>query len=501
MTENDKLPLEGFKEYFINSFEKYGKIEGDKIIIDSGLQKQVVGKIYNKDKEEKKKLKEEYLSLVRDKEIAKASEILVEYIKRKHYIYTTKDDKNNETWIYRDGIYVPQGKSEIKILLREVLEEWFSAFVFNLVMNKIEADTSIDQDAFFKNENAYEIPVQNGILNINTRELTPFNPKKIFFNKLSVKYNPDAKCTQIEKFLKDILSKEEDVKVFYELGGFCLLKEYRFEKAFMFVGNGRNGKDKSLELIKRLIGIENCCSVPINSIIPNTFIISEFYSKMVNLSGEINNQDLKDTSMFKALTGRSLISAPRKFLNPITFVNYAKFIFACNELPMVYDNSRGFWDRWILLEFPYTFVSEQELSIAKDTAFLKLRDESIIDKITTQEEMEGMLIEFLNGLNRLNENKGFSYTEGTEDIKKLWVRKSNSVMAFILDNIEEQYDGHISKKDFRRKYVEYCKKHKINAKSDFVIKKTLEETFGVTEGNREEMNVWNKVWEGIKWKI
>ena len=91
MTENDKLSLEGFKEYFMNSFEKYGKIEGDKIIIDSGLQKQIVGKIYDKDKEEKKRLKEEYLSLVRNKEIL-ASEILVEYIK-KHYIYTTKDVK------------------------------------------------------------------------------------------------------------------------------------------------------------------------------------------------------------------------------------------------------------------------------------------------------------------------------------------------------------------------------------------------------------------------
>jgi putative DNA primase/helicase len=268
----------------------------------------------------------------------------------------------------------------------------------------------------------------------------------------------------------------------------------------MFVGNGRNGKDKALELIKRLIGIENCCSVPLSSIIPDSFIISEFFNKMVNLSEEISNLDLKDTGAFKALTGRSLQSAPRKFLKPVTFVNHAKFIFACNELPMVYDNSKGFWDRWVLLDFPYTFLPKQEIENTKDKTNLKIRDEDIIEKITTPDELSGLLNKFLDGFDRIIDFKRFSSTQGSEEIKQFWIRKSNSCTAFCLNEVEDSYDEFITKKDFRKKYSEFCKKHKITARSDYVIKRTLEELYGCSEENKEIVGRWGKVWGGVKWK-
>ena len=434
------------------------------------------------------------------KDWGKASELLVNFIKKKMWIYTTKDDVKSEVWVYRDGIYVPQGRSEIKELLRDILGDFYSQHVYGLVLAKIEPDTYIDQDKFFGNNYVDEVPVLNGLLNLRTRTLSPFTPDKIFFNKLPVEYNKDALCPQIDKFVSEILTNVEDVKVFYEMGGFCLWKEYKFEKAFMLVGNGRNGKDKSLELIKRLLGIENCCSVPLAAIEPDSFIISEFHNKMANLAGEISNQDLKDASAFKALTGRSLQSAPRKFLQPITFVNHAKFIFACNELPMVYENNKGFWDRWIVLEFPYTFVTQKEIDEAEDKAGLKLRDESIIEKITTPAEMSGLLNRFLDGLDGIMASKNFSVTKGSDEVKRFWIRKSNSVMAFCLDMIEGSYESYISKRSFRKKYAEFCKFHKVTARSDFVIKRTLEELFGASESQKTVMDNWERVWEGIKWK-
>jgi len=455
-------------------------------------------KAQQNDKE--KDLKEQYLELIKDKNWNDASEMLVVWLLENNYFYTTKDDQKSEMWIYKEGIYVPQGKSEIKELLRKLLGNWYSAYTYNLVVAKIEPSTYIDADTFFNKNYVNEVPVLNGILNVRSRELKPFSPEKVFFNKLPVIYDPHALCPRVEKFLSEILSKEDDVNVFYELGGYCLWKEYKIEKAFMFVGNGRNGKDKSLELIKRLIGIDNCCSIPLPAIVPDSFIISEFFNKMVNLSGEINNLDLKDTSQFKALTGRSLQSAPRKFLKPINFVNYAKFIFACNELPMVYDNSKGFWDRWVVLDFPYTFLPKQDIDTAKDKTNLKLRDEDIIEKITTPSELSGLLIKFLDGLDRLMDFKRFSSTQGSEEIKQFWIRKSNSCMAFCLNEVEDNYDAYIPKKEFRKKYSEFCKKHKITARSDYVIKRTLEELFGASEEQKDVGSAsWERVWSGVRW--
>jgi len=39
-------------------------------------------------------------------------------------------------WIYDDGIYVPQGKSEIKRMLRELLGSFYSTYTYNLVVAK-----------------------------------------------------------------------------------------------------------------------------------------------------------------------------------------------------------------------------------------------------------------------------------------------------------------------------------------------------------------------------
>lgn len=448
----------------------------------------------------KKELKSKFLELTTGKEKfwAEATELLVEYVKEKKTFYTVKNDTNSETWVYDDGIYVPNGRSEIKEILRDLLEQWYTQYVSGLVIAKIETDTYINAKKFFGNNYKDEIPVKNGLLNLFTRELKPYTAEKIFFSKLPVYYNPAAKCPKIEKFITDVLPFEEDAEVIYELGGFCLYNEYLFEKGFMFNGAGRNGKDKTLELFKRILGVENCSAIPLAALEPGSFVIGELFGKKANMAGDIGGQDLKDTSMFKALTGRSLINAKRKFLNDITFINHAKFIFACNELPMVYDTSKGFWDRWVLLEFPYSFVTKDELDKAPDKSKLKLRDESIIERITTEEELSGLLNKFLEGLAKLMVQKGFSITEGTEEVKTTWIRKANSFVAFCMDKIEEDYDGRISKKDMVKRYSIYCKKHKLVSKTDYVKKRILQENYGANESSQPHDA--EKYWEGIRWK-
>lgn len=454
--------------------------------------------------QEKKEILLEYLRLVsgKEKNWADATEILVKYIKSKLKIYTTKDDIKSEMWIYKDGIYIPQGKSEIRRILREILEEQYNTFVYNQVIAKLEPDTFIDIDKFFSTCYKDEIAVENGILNIMTLELSPFDPAKIFFSKIPVKYDPSKKCEKIDKFLQDVLSNKEDIRVFYELAGFSFLKEYKFEKAIMMVGPGRNGKGKTIELLKRLIGVENCCSVPLSSIKPDSFSISELFGKMLNLVGDIGGDDLKETGTFKHVTGRDLIGGKRKFLRDLHFVNYAKFVFACNELPMTYDMTRGFWDRWILLEFPYTFVSEEEYNLAEDKSKLKIRDEDIIQKITISDEMSGLLNKALEGLHRLLIQKGFSTTKGCEEVKSTWIRKSNSFVAFCFDFLEDSWDSKISKKKLRKYYTDYCKAHNVVPKSDTIIKRILEQMFGAVEVMDKEFGYENyeRFWSGIKFK-
>lgn len=304
------------------------------------------------------------INLIATKQEDKATELIAEKIEEKHHIYSTRSDIKSEVWIYDDGIVVPNGKSLIEFLCRQWMGEAYNTMRANNVIAKIKADTQIDEDEFFnkQNENLQEIPVKNGILNIFTKKLTDFTPDKIFFNKIPVTYNSEAKCPAIKQFFKDVLSKEDDTKVMYELIGFSLLKEYRYEKAFMFIGDGRNGKSKTINLIKHFLGSQNYSSVPLDQFNTSSSGIHEMFGKLINLAGDISPTALKDTGLMKQLCGRDNINAKRKYLRDLSFENYAKLVFAANELPRVYDFSLGFWSRWILLEFPYTFVSEKEFN-------------------------------------------------------------------------------------------------------------------------------------------
>jgi len=448
-----------------------------------------------------KDLKEKCFSFIRQKDESSMSELIVKDILEKNHIYTTKNDLKEEVWIYEDGIYLPQGKSSIKVMVRNILDCFYTEQRANRVIAKIETDTYIEEKEFFNINYKEELPVLNGILNVVTLELSEFNPKKIFFGKIPVTYNPHAKCPKINKFLSEVLRNDEDIIVMKEVAGYGLYKENFLEMAAMFNGEGRNGKGKTQVLFTNLYGLKNVCGVPLSRMTDESFSLSGLFGKLANIGGDLKEFTMKDTGTLKMVLGRDLVNTKRKFLTDLEFTPYAKQIFACNTLPIVYDQTLGFWSKWILFDFPYTFMTKEEFDNLpeedKQRTIFKEKDFNIIEKITTSEELSGFLNESLEGLHRILKNGKFSTTKGTSEVKEEWVRKSDSCMAFCMDFIMEDADGIISKKDFRKKFSDYCKKHRIKSASDKAILITLETHFGVSS---KQMGYGEYVWEGIRWK-
>jgi len=448
------------------------------------------------------KVSENILTEFAQKKVATGTEMITDLIKTKECIYTVRNDDKTEMWIYRKGIYVPQGKSYIHEYVRQILKSAYTTYICNQVISKIEADTFIDSKNFFSNNIIDEVPVQNGLLNIYTKELNDFDPDKIFFGKLPVCYDSKKKCPNIIKHFETVLKNKEDAKVMQELFGFLLLKEYKIEKAVMFNGSGRNGKSKTQELMKRFIGSENCSSVSLQLLEDDMFSISELFGKMANICGDISSSALKNTGRFKELTGRDLVTAPRKFLPPIYFQNFAKLIFSCNQLPISYDITEAFWERWVYLDFPYTFKTKKEISeIPKEEREnLKEIDPEIIEKLTTKDEMSGLLNWALEGLYILLKQKDFSFSKTASDVKSIWIRKADNFEAFIMDCIEDDYDRKITKKDLKRAYTDYCKKYKLNPCSEKHVKNSLNK-MGVGDDRFRSGDIDEYYWYGIKFKF
>jgi len=433
-----------------------------------------------------------------------ATEMIVEEIKKTNYIYTTRNDNKSEVWIYDNGIYKPEGKTFIKEHCRGILGKAYTPHLSNEIISKIEADTYIDEKEFFTINDIDEIPVQNGILNLKTRELSEFDPKKIFFNKLPMPYNPEAKCPAINAHFKGVLESKEDITRIEEVFGEALLKEYRIEKAIFFLGFGRNGKGKTLELMKRFVGADNCSAVALKNMREDNFHIFNMFGKLVNLSGDLSDTSLKETGCLKQLIGRDIISGDRKNKSMINFINYSTIMFGGNDLPKVYDTTDGFWDKWEIFNFPFKFITQKEINSLpeKERKNKRVIDPDHANKISSIEELSGLLNLALDGLDRLTKNNQYSYSKTGKEIKEFWIRKSDSFAAFCMDCIEADYDGYVSKKELRNKYSKYCKYLRLKGSSDVAIKITLNNEFGCIDNRKyyELERRQERIWEGIKFK-
>ena len=451
------------------------------------------------------KLKETVSIALQSRARKVATEQIVKYIHKYKHIHTTRSDEKPEMWYYVEGIYKPNGKTYIQELCREIYGDESTNYLINEVISKVQHDTFIESEDLFDNQNKYPylIPLQNGILNIKTRELTPFTPNIFFFNKLPVKYNPDATCKKVEKFIMEIVDSKETYSGLQEIAGYSLLKEYKFEKAFMFLGYGRNGKSKFLEVLSTMLGKDNTTNIDLSAMEKKDgFALAGLHNKMVNIAAEISSQALQDTGNFKAATGNDILHANRKFKTPIKFKNYAKMIFTANNLPPTKDLTQGFFDRWVIVDFPYNFIPQKEIDMLPEDARtnVRLQNPDLIKTLTTEDQLEGFLNWCLDGFDKIMDSKSFSTATNGQITKTKWIQKSDSATAFIQQWMTSDYNSNVIKSDLKRVYIHYCHVNKLTIKGDKTLKDALEIETGASTRRVYEDGKNLYFWEGLKFK-
>jgi putative DNA primase/helicase len=289
--------------------------------------------------------------------------------------------------------------------------------------------------------------------------MKPFNDQIPFLNRLDVDWKnsyENSDCPAIDKFLHEILATEDDVKAIYEFIGYCLYRRYPVQKAFMFVGEGSNGKSTVLELIKRFLGSANCSHISLQDM-SNRFAVAELHGKLANFYADLKDIALVDTGNFKMLTGgNDSFAAERKFVQRrLNFVNCAKFAFSCNKIPEnKNDDTTAFWRRWVI--FNFTKVFDEEHSNC---------DPNILDKLTTKSEFEGLLVKAVEGLHRLLKNNKFSNDRGITYAKTMWTQ-NDTVKIFCDDMLNIEPMAYVPKTKVYETYLEFCRKRKFHGYED-----------------------------------
>jgi putative DNA primase/helicase len=273
----------------------------------------------------------------------------------------------------------------------------------------------------------------------------------------------------------------------FEVIGYCLYPDYPFNKAFMFVGNGRNGKSTFLRLVKQVLGEENVVGLSLQDICLYRFAASELYHKLSNIFPDIPTKPIGYAGWFKVLTGEDTVSAPRKFRESIYFKNYAKLLFSANELPQVEDMSEAFWRRWIVVEFPNKFDDDP-------TFFEEAFPKEVIEKIIVLS-----LLAFLN----VYKSRAFTVKGSEADFKEKWLRNANSIYAYVKDGEESgrlalKREAYTPADQLYQDYIAWCEENDVEAQTKNMFTRELERLFGVAKKQRKEKGKRFYAYESIK---
>jgi putative DNA primase/helicase len=269
------------------------------------------------------------------------------------------------------------------------------------------------------------INLQNGTFEITPQstKLRPFDRTDFLTYQLPFEYDPNAKAPLFEAYLNKVLPDLERQRVLAEYLGYVFIKHgsnvLKEEKALILYGHGANGKSVFFEIVNALLGHENVSNYSLQSLTEEKgFYRAKISNKLVNYASEINGK--LETNLFKTMVSGEPVEACLKYGQPFSMTNYAKFIFNCNELPKDVEHTNAYFRRFLIIPFDVT-IPEQE------------QDKNLHTKII-EKELSGIFNWVLEGLNRLLEQKRFSYCDAAERTLEQYKTESNSVQMFLNEN-------------------------------------------------------------------
>lgn len=356
---------------------------------------------------------------------------------------------NKECYIYTDGVYRPYGWDNLERALYETYggvvqkngQSVIDKKTINEILSRVFSLKTVDPYVLENNLNF--LNVRNGIVDMDSRTLQEHSPEIYSFSQIDVKYDPNAECPNFLNFLDEMVEQKYKC-VIQELFGYVLWPEYNINKAFMLLGPKRSGKSTMLNVLSRMLGRESISNASLQDLTEKRFTVANLFGKSANICGDLPRKVINDQGIFKRLTGEDNIQAEYKFKNEFSFMNTAKLIFSANEIPALKYEDDAYYGRWVIIPF--------------DNSVYGREDTQLLKRLTTDNELSGILNWALDGLDRLKDNEWqFSYSD---DSIAIYRRKSNPVIAFLEDCCEE-YEGYVLKSDLMMAYNRWAKSHNL----------------------------------------
>lgn len=382
------------------------------------------------------------------------------FLKNQHHIIRL----NNQLHLYKNGIYV-SGQAEIEAeMIKHIpnLNKAKRSEVLAYLDIMIRENTPVSTPDY--------IAFANGVYNIKTDELKPFNPAYVIVNKIPWNYNADAADSGVDTVLNNISCGDASIRMLLEeMVGYTMYRRNELGKAFILTGGGKNGKSTFLTMVKRMLGLENISALDMKKL-GDRFSTVMLFNKLANIGDDISDDFLSDPSEFKKIVTGELIDAEQKGQPKFQFEPYAKMMFSANSIPRIGKgrDSAAVLRRLVIIPFNATF----DKSKADFNSY-------IIDSLSSASAMEYMIKLGIKGLKRVLASQEFTNSEKVQAEIDDFAITNNPVLGFFKENDLEDIENHVTK-DVYLRYQKYCYDNGLNAICAGELSKQIKKHYGVT---------------------
>ena len=277
----------------------------------------------------------------------------------------------------------------------------------------------------------FEIKFANGILydgeftECDFAEFTPYT--------IDIEYDPEATPVKVVDDYLDHLTDNDPAyrDRVLEILGHCLITDKDFKrmlaKFFIFVGDGGNGKGTLLQVIRKILGSENCSALSITQMKDERYL-SQLCGKLVNLGDDIQDEPInnREIKILKNLSTCDTIECKRLYENPYTTEVSASLIFTSNHILKSFEKGESYERRvdWLPM---YTKP--------------KAKRPDFIMQLTSPEALKYWIRLIVEGYMRLYENKEFTFSEKVNQFNIEYHEMNNNTTVYVKTLTDESIEG------------------------------------------------------------
>jgi putative DNA primase/helicase len=292
-------------------------------------------------------------------------------------------------------------------------------------------------------ETKYLINAANGTVDISTHphpSLRPHDAADCFQYVLDHDYDPNASCPNIDASLETMFPDPDMVALVHEIFGYCLLPAFNLKKAILLYSRApHTGKSTLLNLLGALVGSENEATVSLQDLDDHRFARASLQGKLVNRSGDLGAYAPKTSTVFKSIVGGDPVLAEHKGQQTFALYNTAKLLFAGNSFAGTHESGAAYTQRWLVIPFTVEHPSNPDF----------------LNKVTTPEELRGLLAHAVRAAARLVARKEFERPAAVALAEASLQLETDSVARYVEETMTVVPDDPDARLDGPRTYEQY----------------------------------------------